>query len=185
MGRRALAALAAVDDTVDRRHAAIKLYLARITRHEMTEEDALGRLVVDLEGILSGEVEDIVLEDGDKIHIPRLQRTVTVIGEVFAPNAHFFSDDLSLDDYLRKSGGLNEYADRDNIYLIKSNGSIISPSGLGGSGFFRAGNSLEPGDTVVVPLMVTPFSTIKATTEITQIIYQMALAAAAINSFSN
>lgn len=152
---------------------------------EMTEKDALGRLVVDLEGILSGEVEDIVLEDGDKIHIPRLQRTVTVIGEVFAPNAHFFSDDLSLDDYLKKSGGLNEYADRDNIYLIKSNGSIISPSDLGGSGFFRTSNSLEPGDTVVVPLMVTPFSTIKATTEITQIIYQMALAAAAINSFSN
>ncbi|MCC5781073.1 Na/Pi cotransporter family protein [Nitratireductor sp. B36] len=38
--RKSIAALAAVDDTVDRRHAAIKLYLARITRHEMTEEDA-------------------------------------------------------------------------------------------------------------------------------------------------
>ncbi|EIM71965.1 Na+/Pi-cotransporter [Nitratireductor aquibiodomus RA22] len=38
--RKSIAALAAVDDTVDRRHAAIKLYLARITRHEMTEDDA-------------------------------------------------------------------------------------------------------------------------------------------------
>ncbi|MBN7776100.1 MULTISPECIES: Na/Pi cotransporter family protein [Nitratireductor] len=38
--RKSIDALAAVDDTVDRRHAAIKLYLARITRQDMTEEDS-------------------------------------------------------------------------------------------------------------------------------------------------
>ncbi|WP_367714416.1 Na/Pi cotransporter family protein (plasmid) [Nitratireductor sp. GISD-1A_MAKvit] len=38
--RRSIDALASLDDTVDRRHAAIKLYLARITRHDMSEEEA-------------------------------------------------------------------------------------------------------------------------------------------------
>ena len=71
-----------------------------------------------------------------------------------------------------------------NIYLIKSDGSIISPTQLSPSKFFRrTAQNLQPGDTIVVPLEVQPFSGIKATTEITQIIYQMALAAAAVNSF--
>ena len=34
-------ALAALDDRVDRRHAAIKLYLAKITTQQMTEDEAL------------------------------------------------------------------------------------------------------------------------------------------------
>ncbi|UUP19893.1 Na/Pi cotransporter family protein [Nitratireductor thuwali] len=38
--RKAIEALAAMDDTVDRRHAAIKLYLARITEHGMSDEEA-------------------------------------------------------------------------------------------------------------------------------------------------
>ncbi|KAB2950453.1 MAG: Na/Pi cotransporter family protein [Rhizobiaceae bacterium] len=36
-----IAALAALDDRVDSRHAAIKLYLAKVTQHPMTEEEAL------------------------------------------------------------------------------------------------------------------------------------------------
>lgn len=46
---RAIKAFAALDDTVDKRHAAIKLYLARITRREMTEETA--RRCQDLLGV--------------------------------------------------------------------------------------------------------------------------------------
>ena len=76
------------------------------------------------------------------------------------------------------SGGSTDFADNDNIYLIKSDGSILAPSEI--SGFFRASrNTINPGDTIVVPLNIQPFNTIKATTEVTQIIYQMALAAAA------
>ena len=79
------------------------------------------------------------------------------------------------------SGGTTTFADKSSTYIIKANGSIIPPSEIS-SGFFRE-TSLEEGDTIVVPLEVQPFSGIRATTEITQIIYQMALAAAAVNSF--
>jgi phosphate:Na+ symporter len=40
-GPEQIAALAALDDRVDRRHAAIKLYLARVTQHPLTEAEAL------------------------------------------------------------------------------------------------------------------------------------------------
>ena len=149
------------------------------------DEIKLGRLVINLDTILNNAGQgDIFLDDGDSLHIPRAQQTISVIGEVYVPNAHIYRSNLSLDDYINFSGGSNNFADMKSIYLIKSDGSIISPSQLVRGGFFRNSSSaLEPGDSIVVPLQVTPFSSIKATTEITQIIYQMALAAAAVNSF--
>ena len=126
----------------------------------------------------------MLLEDGDKLHIPQKRRSISVIGEVFVPNSHIYKKDASIDEYIKLSGGLNTFADDQNIYLIKPDGSIIAPDSISRGGFFRSTSSgLQPGDTIVVPLIVKPFSGIKATTEITQIIYQMALAAAAVNSF--
>ena len=87
------------------------------------------------------------------------------------------------------SGGTTEFADTSNAYIIKSDGSIIPPSRASSSGFFRStyssSNSLEPGDTIVVPLKIDTFSGIRATTEITQVLYQLAVAAAAVSSFFN
>ena len=147
------------------------------------DTDALGRLVVDLESILNGTIEDIILEDGDKLHIPSDQQTISIIGEVYMANSHVYEKSLAIDDYIELSGGANTFADENNIYLIKVDGSIVSPSQLSG-GFRRAASgNLEPGDTIVVPLEVQPFSGAKAATELTQIFYQMAIAAAAVNSF--
>ena len=162
--------------------SAINQLTALITG-DTDESGALGRLVIDLKAILSNKVSDIILEDGDKINIPKQKQSISVIGEVFVANSHIFDQKLNINDYINLSGGTTTFADQQNIYLIKSDGSIVSPSQLS-SGFFRSGSSsLKPGDTIVVPLQVQPFSGIKATTEITQIIYQMALAAAAVNSF--
>ncbi len=163
--------------------AAVDLMTTLLTRVKR-EENVLGRLVVDLESVINGSVVDVLLEDGDKLHIPATRRSISVIGEVFVANSHLFKNNLTINDYIDLSGGANDYADESNIYLIKADGSIVSPSQLSGGGFFRRGlQGLQPGDTIVVPLEVQPFSAITATTEITQIIYQMAIAAAAVNSF--
>jgi polysaccharide export outer membrane protein len=157
--------------------------LTSLIASDTNDTEVLGRLVIDLDGILSGKIEDIILEDGDKLHIPKKIQSISVIGEVFVSNSHLFKKDLGIDDYISLSGGLTSFADESNLYLIKSDGSVVSPSQLT-SGFFRGGSSeLAPGDTIVIPLQVQPFSSIRATTEVTQIIYQMALAAAAVNSF--
>lgn len=143
----------------------------------------LGRLVIDLDRILKGEIEDVILEDLDKIFIPKVSQVVTVIGEVYVDNSHVFNKSLSIEDYIELSGGYTPFADNKSVYLIKADGRILSPNQLS-SGYFRFSSSnLEAGDTIVVPLISRPFNTLKATTEITQIIYQMALAAAAVNSF--
>ena len=149
---------------------------------------SLGRLVVDIQAIMDGTSEDIVLEDGDTLYIPKVQNTVSVIGEVFVTNAHSFEDNLTLTDYINLSGGTTDFADTKNAYIIKADGSIIPPSKANSSGFFRSTytvrNGLSPGDTIVVPLKVDTFSGIRATTEVTQVIYQLAVAAAAVSSFN-
>ena len=157
--------------------------LASMVTDNEIDTDFLGRLVIDLGSILNKTAVDITLEDGDVINIPKKKQSVSVIGEVYVPNSHVYRQELSIDDYIQLSGGISSFADRSNVYIIRADGSILSPNQLN-NGFFRANNSsLRQGDTIVIPLQVQPFSSIKATTEVTQIIYQMALAAAAVNSF--
>ncbi len=155
--------------------------LTALVTMDNNQADVLGRLVIDLDSIMNGTSKDIILEDGDSINIPKNKQSISVIGEVFVSNSHIFSDGLQISDYINLSGGPTMFADESNIYLIRADGRILSPSQLN-SGFFRS-SDLYPGDTIVVPLQVQPFSGIRATTEVTQIIYQMALAAAAVNSF--
>ena len=156
--------------------------LNSLLEKSVNEGEVIGRLVIDLESILDGSDEDLLLEDGDRIIIPKRRQSISVIGEVFAPNAHIFNDDIAINEYIKMSGGLTEFADEDNRYIIKADGSIVSPNQVGG-GFFRNNSNLEPGDTIVIPIKVASFSGLQATTEITQIVYQMAIAAAAVKSF--
>ena len=157
-----------------------------LTEGSEPDSEALGRLVIDYELIKSGQEKDVQLKNNDRIIIPRSQQTVSIIGEVFAPNSHFFDSSKSIENYLALSGGLTEFADNDNIYIIKGNGSVVPISQASSAGFFRGqSNAIEAGDTIVVPIEIRTGYGIRAASEVTEIIYQLALAGAAINSFSN
>ena len=49
--------------------------------------------------------------------------------------------------------------------------------------FRNNSNILESGDTIVVPVKIDTFSPIKAANDLTNIIYQLAVATAAVSSF--
>ena len=132
--------------------------------------------------MMQGRSPDVLLQDADSIHIPTTQEMITVVGEVNGSNAHQYNPQLGILDYVSLSGGLTSFGDTSNIYVVKSDGSTVSYSNLTG-GFFRTSSQLQAGDTIIVPFQADRFGQIRATTEITQIIYQMALAAAAVNSF--
>ena len=159
--------------------------LTRLLESESEDNEfGLGRLIIDLDAIMDGS-QLLVLEDGDSLHIPIEKQTIAILGEVYVPYSHLYSDNLDLSDYLKLSGGTTEFADLDSTYIIKSDGTIVSSNKLAtNSGFFRGSKSiLQPGDTVIVPVKLQQFDAIKATTELTQILYQMSIAAAAVNSF--
>jgi polysaccharide export outer membrane protein len=140
-----------------------------------------GRWAIRLDEIVAGRPEaDIVLKGGDELIVPDQRQEVTVVGEVQYATSHVFDRGLSRDDYIGRSGGLSQRADKKRIYVVRANGEVVADSG--GAWFRRdAGSDIRPGDSIVVPLDVD--QPIVRWSAITQIIYNLALGAAAVASF--
>ena len=140
-----------------------------------------GRWAIRLDEIVAGRAEaDIVLKDGDVLRVPDLRQEVTVLGEVQYAASHVFDRALSRDEYINRSGGLTQRADKKRIYVVRANGEVVANSG--GAWFRRdGGGAIRPGDSIVVPLDVD--QPLLRWGAITQIIYNLALGAAAVNSF--
>ncbi len=146
----------------------------------------VGRLVVDLPRLLRDMAAgrpseaDVTLRDGDVIVIPPQTQEVTVIGEVFHPTSHVWRSGLGRDDYIRLSGGMTRKADRRNVYVVRANGAVIAGGGRFGSRWFDGvGQEIRPGDTIVVPLDIERIRPLTFWTNVSQIIYQIGVAAAA------
>jgi polysaccharide export outer membrane protein len=179
----AAAALQATAANQGQAGAALTVGQSLLTQLKSTK--AVGRLVIDLDAVLAnprGSASDVVLREGDLLIIPKQKQEVTVIGEVQTNTSHFFREALSRDDYIGMSGGVTRKADRGRIYVVRANGSVVSSEG---SGWFRrsAQIAMKPGDTIVVPLDTERMPALPLWQAITQIIYQLAVTAAAVNSF--
>jgi protein involved in polysaccharide export with SLBB domain len=162
-----------------------QLALQRNAVLALTSAEALGRLVIPLSDIVNFSVEDIILKANDRLLIPKFSQEVTVIGEVQRPTSYLYDASFSQADYLMQSGGIKPSADRRGIYVVKAGGQVVMPT----RGFLRFRSpqaNIGPGDTIVVPLDTddTRIRGIPLLAEVSTIIYQLALGAAAVNSFS-
>ena len=151
---------------------------------QLRNTQATGRLVIDLPEQIAGRGEQIELRDGDELLIPKRSQVVTVLGETQQNTSHVYSATLGRNDYIDLSGGLTRRADKKRIYVVRANGAVIARSQ---SRWFGRGGRVEirPGDTIVVPLDADKMRPLTFWTGVTQILYQGAIAVAAINSFSD
>jgi protein involved in polysaccharide export with SLBB domain len=144
----------------------------------------VGRLVIDLQQVLAaqaGGALDVVMRDGDRLLIPKQSQEVTVLGEVQNATSHFYREGTDRDDYIAMSGGFTARADKGRIYVVRANGSVLANES---SGWFNRGSvEIRPGDTVVVPLEADRIRPLTLWTTVTQILYNIAVAVAAVNSF--
>jgi protein involved in polysaccharide export with SLBB domain len=150
---------------------------------DLRNTEPVGRLVIDLERILAaepGSPADVILKDGDVLRIPQTAQEVTVIGEVPNATSHLYDPAFARDDYIRMSGGPTQKADERRIYVVRANGSVETGSG---SRWFRNAGSIQPGDTVVVPLDAERMRPLPLWTAVSTIIFNLAVAVAAVNSF--
>jgi polysaccharide biosynthesis/export protein len=152
---------------------------------QLKSTKAVGRLVIDIDAVLAnrqGSARDIVLHEGDQLMVPKQKQEVTVIGEVQTNTSHLYRESLTRDDYVGLSGGLTRKADRDRIYIVRADGSVISSESAGW--FRRSANvSIVQGDTIVVPLDTERMPALPLWQAITSILYNLAISAAAVNSF--
>jgi protein involved in polysaccharide export with SLBB domain len=152
---------------------------------QLKSSKPIGRLVLDIDRVLAsknGAAGDVVLRDGDRLIVPKTKQEVTVIGEVQNSTSHLFRDGLSRDDYISLSGGLTRKADRGRIYVVRANGSVLSSESRG---WFRrnAQVRIEAGDTIVAPLDTERMPALPLWQAATQILYNLSVAVAAVNSF--
>jgi polysaccharide biosynthesis/export protein len=159
--------------------------IKELTLARLSAAKAVGRLVIPLKAIIDGTVNDVILSDDDRLNIPRFKQEVTVVGEVQRSASHLFDKRLRLKDYLEASGGFTNDADEGRLYIIKASGEIILPKRRGLFKFLPKTAKIEPGDSIVVPLDTddSEIQGISLLAEVSKIIYELALGAAAINSF--
>jgi len=147
----------------------------------LREAEPVGRLVINLQkvaGTASGSRADIVLKDGDKLIVPRITQEVTVLGEVQSATSHLYVPGLNRNDYIELSGGMSRRADKKRTYVVRANGSVVAKGN-----FWSSNTTVRPGDTIVVPLNTQYIRLLPAMSQVTQIVYNLAVAAAAVASF--
>lgn len=151
---------------------------------QLEETEAVGRLVIDLDRALAGDLEhDVILEDGDKLVVPSKSQEVTVIGEVQYPTSHIYQKNHNQFLYIEKSGGLTSRADRRRIYVIRADGQVIAHSP---NRWFSSASGViqtEPGDTIVVPFDADRIGKLELWSTVSQIVYNIGVAAAAVAAF--
>ena len=147
---------------------------------DLRNAEPVGRLVIDLDRIMAdepGSVADVILKDGDILRVPQTAQEVTVIGEVQSATSHLYDPALGRDDYIGLSGGTTQKADDKRIYVVRANGSVETGSG---SRWFRSAGSIQPGDTIVVPLDAERMRPLPLWTAVTTIVFNLAVAVAAV-----
>jgi len=118
--------------------------------------------------------DDLLLENGDSIHVPKLLQTVEVRGAVNAPTALSHAG-RRLGYYIDAAGGTTERARGRRAYVIQPNGKIESRRRA--LWVFTIDPKPRPGATVVVPERseISPASnTLANITVITQILASLA-----------
>ncbi|WP_264874465.1 polysaccharide biosynthesis/export family protein [Vibrio agarivorans] len=114
----------------------------------------------------SGNIANIRLEQGDQVVIPPKTDLIQIGGEVLMPQAVVFNPNAKIDDYVAWAGGFTERAEDQRIAIVRANGMVE----------FGDDKAIQKGDQILV-LPKVDEKTMQAVKDITQIIYQIAVAA--------
>lgn len=88
-----------------------------------------------------GGDEDIELQDGDRLVVPRYNRTVKISGDILKPNTVAFKNKKNYKYYIEQAGGYGRRARKTNTYILYQNGTIAKASKA----------PIEPGCEIIVP----------------------------------
>ncbi len=139
----------------------------------LREAQALGRLVITLEDVatLRGSEFDLLLQNDDHLYVPKLNEFVMVMGQVHNPMAFKYRSDWKVRKYIDQAGGKTRFADWKHTYVVRADGSVADRDA-----------ELRPGDVIVVPETLERFDAMEFAMDLSQVLYQVGLAAAAAQS---
>jgi len=154
----ALSELKATPDPTDPDQRNAKLTAVAQTETTLRQLEAnapIGRVVIHIDTDIhrwQNTPTDIPVRAGDELVIPKKSDYVMVNGQVYNPTAVSYRPGKSAKWYLSQSGGYTPIADKDAVFVVRGDGSVISAKNTSG---WWSGNPLDatlrPGDYVVVP----------------------------------
>jgi protein involved in polysaccharide export with SLBB domain len=104
-----------------------------------------------------GGKEDIILDDGDVLTVPKQLQTVRVNGEVLYPSAIVYSDNKSFKSYILNAGGYSPNALKKGAYIVYPNGTVKATHKV--FLFFNNHPEVKPGSEIYVPHKPEPKNT--------------------------
>lgn len=120
---------------------------------------------LDLQEIINhpGGIDDVVLQEGDVLNIPKQQGEVKVNGEVMIPSEVVFKKGESLNYYIDKAGGYTDNARERKVYVVYPNGSAARIKKFL---FFKTNPKVTAGSEILVPQIPERKKSGLSTTEI-------------------
>lgn len=153
---------------------ATQIEMVRGLAQELSTVEALGRITVEADpAILATKPElDMLLEEGDRLYIPKRPLTVRVSGEILSPASLQFRKDKDPRAYIDEAGGFTFYADKGRSFVLYPDGSAQP---LKVSAWNHTPIFIPPGSTIVVPRDPKPFDFIESARDFTQILSNLAV----------
>ncbi len=151
----------------------------RAVLERLRSAPATGRIVLDLKPDSRGveALPEMPLENGDRLVVPAMPETVSVMGLVYNESTFMYKPDASIRDYLKLSGGPTKYADASHMFVIRADGATVSRANDGRFESIR----VQPGDAVIVPTNLTKISKVRSLLDWSQVVSGFGLGVAAVN----
>lgn len=127
-----------------------------------------GQVVLDAQSF-----DDVILEQGDILMIPERTSVVMVHGEVTFPNGVAWQKGMKAQDYIGDVGGFTQKSNRSKLIVIHQNGE---------SELVKGSHVIKQGDEILV-LPKMQIKGVELTRGLTQILYQIAIAAKIVFNF--
>ncbi|WP_037325734.1 polysaccharide biosynthesis/export family protein [Runella zeae] len=153
-GATLLRKIALTDEEIEQRNKAVAVISDDAKKGQFVGEnvskDKQEAIGIDLARILRnpGGREDIILQDGDVIDIPKRLETVRVQGELLFPTTVKYRSGSSFMDFISQAGGFTRMSLKRKSYVIYPNGSIDRTRKFL---FFNIYPKVEPGSEIRVP----------------------------------
>lgn len=88
------------------------------------------------------DIDNVLVQDGDDIYIPRMNNQVSIMGEVYNEQSFIHKKGASANYYIKQVGGYTPNANKFRLYKVGVNGRAVK---------IGKHSSVEAGDIIVVP----------------------------------
>ncbi|NNV55517.1 SLBB domain-containing protein [Limnovirga soli] len=118
-----------------------------LSKESVKPYDLIG---IDLNEVMKspGITNDLILENGDLIFVPKKNQAVKVRGEVLFPTQFAFEENKNMKYYVSKAGGYSSSAVREKAFVLGANGSARKVKTFL---FFTTYPKINAGDEIFIP----------------------------------